>query len=67
MTLSLKERTRELLRNTTLSNRQIANELEVSVPWVKMFRDGEIKSPNVDVVQKLYEHLTGETLFQDRK
>ncbi len=61
---SLKEHTRGLLVASSESDRQIAETLECSVTWVTMFRDGRIKSPNVDVIQRLYEHLTGEPLLK---
>jgi hypothetical protein len=64
-TRSLKYRTIILLQNTTLKDSEIARKFNVSIPWVRMFRDGVIKSPNVDVVQRLYEGLAGVSLFPE--
>lgn len=61
---SLKEHTRELLKASGRSNREIAEELGCSVTWVEMFLAGRIKAPNVDIIQKLYEHLTGTSLLK---
>jgi len=62
---SLKYRALILLKESLATDRQLARELGVSVPWVRMFRNGDIQSPNVDAVQRLYEHLSGTTLFKD--
>lgn len=65
MAKSLKYRTLLLLEKSGKPDRDIANAIGVSGPWVKMFRDGEVKNPGVDTIQRLYEHLTGAPLFKD--
>lgn len=61
---SLKEHTRELLLSSELTDRQVAELLGCSITWVSMFRDGRIRAPNVDIIQKLYEHLAGQPLLK---
>lgn len=63
--VSLKFRTWELLDKTTKTPREIAKDLGVSVQWVRLFKAHEIKSPNVDLVQRLYEYLNQAPLFKD--
>ena len=53
-TISLKHRTRELLEVSGLSDREVADKLDVSITWVTGFRRSMIKSPNVDTIQQLY-------------
>lgn len=64
MGTNLKEYTRGQLLASPLSDREVATVLSTSVTWVKMFREGTIKSPNVDTIQRLYEHLTGKPLLE---
>lgn len=61
---SLKYRAWSLLRESARPHKDIAKEIGVSLPWVRLFLDGDIKSPSVDTVQKLYECLAGEPLFK---
>lgn len=63
--ISLKDRTRQLLEESGLSDREVANVLGCSAQWVAYFRQKTVKSPNVDIIQRLYEHLTGEALLKD--
>lgn len=62
---SLKYRTLQLLKESDQPPREIARAIGVSLPWVGMFRDGTIKSPSVDNVQRLYEYLAGKPLFSE--
>jgi len=64
-TISLKHRTRELLEVSGLSDREVADKLDVSITWVTGFRRSMIKSPNVDTIQQLYEMLTGAPLLRE--
>lgn len=64
-TKSLRQRTWELLNEAGTTPQELAPVLGVSEQWVRMFKAGRIKAPNVDVVQKLYEHLTSGPLFKD--
>jgi predicted transcriptional regulator len=61
---SLKYRTLQLLKTSTIPDRELAKTIGISIPWIRMFRDGDIKSPNVDTVQRLYEFLAKEPLFK---
>lgn len=63
MSTNLKEHTRQLLIASDLPDREVACLLHCSMTWVRMFKDQQIKSPNVDLIQKLYEHLTGKPLL----
>ncbi len=60
--LSLMSKTRELLRNRDMSLPDIANATDVPFYWLRKFNYGEIKSPSVNRVQKLYEYLVGRKL-----
>lgn len=64
MSINLKDRTRELLRATQRTDRDIAESVGVSMTWVAMFRDGRIKCPSADITQRLYETLTGKSLLE---
>jgi transcriptional regulator with XRE-family HTH domain len=64
-TISLKHRTRELLEVSGLSDREVADKLDVSITWVTGFRRSMIKSPNVDTIQQLYEMLSGAPLLRE--
>lgn len=66
MSRSLKYRTLELLQKSPLSDKDISRQIGVSQPWVRMFREGDIKAPNVDTVQRLYEFLHGAPLFGEQ-
>lgn len=62
--ISLKDRTHELLLASGLSDREVATILGCSAQWVFYFRQRTVKSPNVDIIQRLYEHLAGEPLLK---
>lgn len=62
---SLKYRTLELVRNCGLTEKEFAKRFNVSVPWKSKFLDGSTKSPNVDLIQRIYEGLSGQPLFKD--
>ena len=62
---SLRYRTLLLVRESEKSNRQIAEAVGTTAPWVAAFRSGSIKNPGVNTIQRLYEHLAGEPLFKD--
>ena len=62
---SLKYRTMELVRNCGLSDRDFSRQFGVSLSWKRCFLDGTTKSPNVDLVQRIYEGLSGQPLFKD--
>lgn len=61
---SLKYRTLCLLQESPQTDREVAKAIGVSVPWVRMFREGVIHAPNVDTIQRLYEYLSGKQLFE---
>lgn len=63
MSKNLKAYTLELLGSAPFTDKEVATALETSVTWVRMFKAGEIKSPNVDLIQRLYEFLTGKPLL----
>lgn len=62
---SLKYRTWELLKGTDQTPKEVAKAINVTPSWVRLFLANEIKDPGVNVVQRLYEHLTGQPLFKD--
>ncbi len=63
---SLQARTRDLLIDAITARvttyQKVADETRLSFYWVLNFRNGRIKNPCVDKVQKLYEHLHGQPL-----
>lgn len=61
---SLKYRTLQLLKSSAIPDRELARTIGISTPWIRLFREGDIKSPNVDTVQRLYEFLAQEPLFK---
>lgn len=61
---SLKYRALCLLQESPQTDREVAKAIGVSVPWVRMFREGVIRAPNVDTIQRLYEYLSGKLLFE---
>lgn len=63
---SLKYRTLSLLQTSEISDRDLAREIGTSVPWIRLFKNGDIKAPNVDTVQRLYEFLVGKPLFEGK-
>ena len=65
MSTSLKDRTYELLIKSGLSDREVAGIVGCTSQWVRLFRTQEISKPNVDLIQRLYEHLSGEPLLKD--
>lgn len=67
MSSSLKYRTLQLVQQCSLTDRQFATKFGVSIPWVRQFRNGEVKSPNVDLIQRIYEGLSGRQLFPEEK
>lgn len=62
---SLKFRTLQLLEACETPDRELAKAVGASAPWLRLFRQGDIESPNVDLIQRLYEHLSGAPLFND--
>ena len=60
---SLKYRALVLLNESPLADREIAKAIGISAPWIRLFKNGDIKAPNVDTVQRLYEYLSGKPLF----
>jgi len=64
---TLHTRTLELVRNAprTMTLTEIALGADLPVAWVTSFFRGEIEAPNVNRVQRLYEHLVGRPLVLD--
>lgn len=62
---SLKYRTMELVRDCKLSDREFSRRFGVSMSWRRCFLNGTTRSPNVDLVQRIYEGLSGQPLFKD--
>lgn len=54
----------ELLRNRprTLEYEDIAEKIDVSVPWLKNLATGRIDDPSVNRIERLYTLLTGKQL-----
>lgn len=48
-------------RSVTLSG--IANTTGINFFWLRKFIGKEIKNPSVNIIQKLYEHLSGRKLI----
>lgn len=63
MTPQLKERVRELLISSGLSDEKVAEQLNCSVQWVRLFRQNRVKGPSVNTIERLYFILTGNTLI----
>jgi hypothetical protein len=55
--------TRHLVEQDPRPLKQLAKALRVSLPWLKKFKAGKIKSPNVNRVQSVYEKLSGKALL----
>lgn len=62
---SLVKVTAELLRNrpSTLTMKQLATDLAVSVEWLSLLANDKIPNASADKVQRVYERLTGELLL----
>lgn len=65
ITRSLKHRALLLLRESPQTNKQIAEAVGTTAPWVAAFRAGDIRNPGVNTIQRLYEHLSGGPIFKD--
>ena len=61
---SLKYRTLLMLKECAQPDKEVARAIGTSVPWIRMFREGDIKAPSVDTVQRLYEYLACKPLFE---
>lgn len=55
---SLHEKTRELIKEDKRTLLMIAQLTGIPFYWLKKFSAGEIKAPNVNRVQYLYEQIT---------
>jgi transcriptional regulator with XRE-family HTH domain len=53
---------REAFKTTELTDSEVARQLGCSTNWIKMFKSGAIKSPNVDRMEHLLFILTGESV-----
>lgn len=62
--ISLMNKTRELLKANDKSLPEVYRETGISFYWLRKFRNGEIKDPSVNRIQNLYEYLTGEPLIR---
>lgn len=62
---SLMYRALELLQKTDQPHHTVAKAIGVTPAWVRMFRNGDIKDPGVNTIQRLYEYLAGRPLFKD--
>lgn len=61
----LQDQVRALLDKSGMDNREIAAIAQTSKQWVYLFRSGQIKSPNVDTIEALYIHLTGQPIIKE--
>lgn len=59
---SLLQRTLELLKTTDETIPQIYVDTELPFYWLQSLREGRIKNPSVNRIQRLYEHLSGKKL-----
>lgn len=59
---SLLQRTLELLKTTDETIPQIYVDTQLPFYWLQSLREGRIKNPSVNRVQRLYEHLSGKKL-----
>jgi len=61
---SLLERTRQALasRDRVQTYEKISADTGLSRSWLSLMARGEIRHPSVEMVQTLYEYLTGEEL-----
>jgi len=55
---SLLSRTLRLLRATKLTYRQVADGASVDTEWLAKFKQGHIKEPGVNKVQRVHDFLT---------
>lgn len=60
--MQLVEKTLEALKQSELSQEQIARETGLSYHWICAFAQGKIKNPTVQRLATLHEFLTGEVL-----
>lgn len=59
---SLFQRTLELLKTTDETIPQIYVDTQLPFYWLQSLREGRIKNPSVNRIQRLYEHLSGKKL-----
>jgi AraC-like DNA-binding protein len=62
--LTLHERTRQLIVNRPrpVTLETIADRANVSEAWLRSIIDGKVDDPSVNMIQRVYEFLTGEEL-----
>ena len=65
MSVSLRERTLDLLKDRSESIKIISENTGLSEPWIEAFLYQKPKNPSVTSVQKLYEYLTGKALLDE--
>lgn len=65
MSVSLRERTLELLKDRSESLKVISDKTGLTEPWLEAFLYQKPKNPSVTSVQKLYEYLTGKALLDE--
>ena len=58
----LKQRTIDLLRETPISMKQIAKDLDLNERWLFFFRKGHFDDPGVEKVERIYVYLTKKPL-----
>jgi transcriptional regulator with XRE-family HTH domain len=56
--MNLLNRTNELVSKSRLSQKDIAEGAGVGVHWFKKFAQGQIPSPGVDKVQRVFDFLS---------
>lgn len=65
MSVSLNERTLELLSKRSESLKSISKKTSLSEAWLDAYAYNRTKNPSVKKVQELYEYLTGGTLLDE--
>lgn len=65
MSKRLLDVTRDLANATEISDRDLGKAIDMTPGWVRLFRAGDMKSPGVEAVQRLYEFLTKMPLLKD--
>lgn len=61
--LNLLDKTRELLKNSTLTVEEIARRSGLTYHWITSLRADRVRDPSVNRVQLLYETLTNTNLL----
>lgn len=65
MSIRLQEKVRRLVAQSSMNNNEIAVVAGCSAQWVHLFKEGRIKSPSVDTMEKLYVYFTGKPLINE--